>query len=869
MSHFNDKHSPSMHPGWLIPLTVLCGTMATGPLAGSMLAGHGRKILAWCTGVLGFAAGIATLWTMVTWNTEWSRVGLVLTGLNLVFGLGLWRLVIELSPAPGNGEIPSGMEGGPERGGFRQILTGLIGGAMVTGIVGAVCAIFYLLLADALFSTWFPVTFEDNYAMARLAFSGFCLTAAGALAGAIGGRLRPGIRPWPFVVGCLAIVYAYLSWEMAAEITIALPGFQAGAVTGSGWEDILNSMVLGGFCIGILWAVFWAFHIMAPVPNYVKARRAIAVLGFNLAAAATLAITFGYAAETYLAAGLHMERRAYISNALWCYEHGLKKMPKENIASFLQYRAALIYHKLGREDLAEKGFERLVTKYNANSTLAEKSGKFLDSLRRSSGLARVVLPGVETRTEYKSSYCVPNSLALTMRYWGADVDAREIGRKITGLSGGTFSVNQAWFAIQKGFRHDFLPMAGLSDIKRCIDAGFPVMVYVPSHVLVIFGYDEALETFVTYDTATSDLWSEYIQQDFIKAWKRRATTVVLAYPPDKESQLPPDIAQRLRDFSNKYLHYQLCALDSAGNEVSVPHLMAAAGDTGEFFFPVTAMYASFPGLRQDLTERFDPEIVIKSIRGYFGEDFDEGEHLYGQYHDEESVDDDMALRDSIYYLIGNRRFDMVENLITRIDEEGPLSSNILGDAGIIDLVWGDYDRGLDRIQRAIDDYSEMDWAFYLGLARKKGGNTREAVRLLVQAVDYGSRGSQRGRRDSMPLHDSSLDVRIGLDEYGFPALALANGILAETEDLGESREELMPVWERWHHFLPFDASVAAALSALYEEDLARLNPKKDASEIYKTTNKLKLVRRRATNYRPETFFPDFQAPRTNFFGGES
>ncbi len=836
-----------LRPGALILLTVLCGTMAAGPLAGSMLAASGRKKLGWITGVAGVILGAGLLGGMVAWNTQWEKIALALTGVNLVLGLGLWRLAAYFAPAAREA-APESEGTQKESGGLRQVAVGFFAGAMVTGILGTVCSIFYLLITDALFSTWFPVTFADDYALSRLTFSGFCLTAAGAFAGAVGGRLRPDIRPKAFVEGCFAIIFVYLTLVLAAEVTMALPGFQAGAVTGSGWRDILSSMILGGLFIGVVWSGLWAFHITNGENGRAKLRRSLAAAACNVAVALTIAVTFGYAAEAYLAAGLHWERRAEISKALWCYEHGLKKMPQDHIASFLQYRAALIYHKMGREDLAEKGFERLITKYNANDRLAEKSARFLDSLRRSTGPSRVVLPGVETRTEYKSAYCVPNSLALTMRYWGADVDAKEIGREITGLSGGTFAVNQAWFAVQKGFRHDFLPMADLSDIKQCIDAGFPVMVYVPSHVLVIFGYDEALETFVTYDTSTSDLWSEYIQQDFVKAWKRRATTVVLAYPPEEEKRLPWNIAQRLNEFSDKYLHYQLCALDSKGSEVSVSHLMAAAGDDGEFFFPVTAMYSGFPGLRQELTERFDADTVIKSIRRYFGEDFDEGEHLYGQYHDEHSVDNDSALRDSINYLIGIQRFDMVENLVTRIDEEGPLSSNILGDAGMIDLVWGDYDRGLDRIQRAIDQYSGMDWAFYLGLARKKDGNDREAVRLLVQTADFAGRRSSRGRRDDMPLYDASLDVQIGLDEYGFPSLALANQMLVDMDELGESREDLLTVWERWHHFMPFDSSVANALAGMYRQDLENMKPKKDASKIFKTRKKLKLAEQRINNY---------------------
>ncbi len=858
MTLYDNKNISTMHPGWLIPLNIIAGLMATGPLAGYLLALRGKKSLGGIVGLAGFVGGAATLWAMVLWNVEWTKVGLTLFAFNLLIGLGLWRLLAELTPSLEKAEDDphEDIADLPERGGFRRVIVGMMGGAMVTGIVGMVCATFYLLTADAVLSTWFPVTFADEYALARLGFSGFCLTIAGGIAGAIGGRIRPETTPVQLVMGCLVLIFVYLSWAFAAEITIALPGFQAGAVTGQGWEDILNSMVLGEFCIGILWAVFWAFHITASNEWKVKARRTACLLGFNAAAALTLAITFGYAAEAYLSMGLHMERQAHISKALWCYERGMKKLPERHIASFLQYRAALIYHKLGKDDLAEKSFERLVTKYNSSGRLVKKASRFLDSLRMSAGQPRVVLPGVETRTEYKSAYCVPNSLALTMRYWGADINAREIGRKITGLSGGTFSVNQAWFAIQRDFRHDFLPMASIQDIKRCIDAGFPVMVYVPSHVLVIFGYDEALETFVTYDTATSDLWSEYIQQDFVKAWKKRATTVVLAYPPDKQDLLPPDIVQRLEALSDNYLHYQLYVLDSPNNEISVPHLMAAAGDTGEFFFPVTTMYAAFPGLRQELMEQFDPETVVHSIRQYFGEDFDEGEHLYGQYHDENSVDNDSALEASIHYLIGNQRFDMVDNLITRIDDEGPVSSNMLGYAGMIDLVWGDYDRGLDRIQRAIDDDSVQDWNFYLALARKNQGNPRDAVRLLAQAVEHGSRASSRARRRKMPLSDSKLDVRIHLDDFGFPTLAQANKILSEMDDLGQSREDLVNAWERWHHFMPFDAPVAAALAELYEEDLEGLDPKKDAAQIFKINNKLNLARNRAQRFDLTAFDTD-------------
>jgi hypothetical protein len=325
---------------------------------------------------------------------------------------------------------------------------------------------------------------------------------------------------------------------------------------------------------------------------------------------------------------------------------------------------------------------------------------------------------------------VPNSLALAMRYWGSDITARGIGERITGLGSGTFVVNQSWFAEQEGFRHDFLPMAGLDDIKQCIDAGFPVLVYVPAHVFAIVGYDEALETFVTYDVATHDVWVEYIQKDFIKAWKRQATTLVLAYPPEKEALIPGNVRDRLIRLSDNYLHYQLHSLDAPIDSISIPHLFRAAGKTGEFFLPITILYSNFPGLRKTISEKYNTELVIDSIKRYFWDDFDEGMHLWGQYHNERQAAPDWAMRSSVQYLIGQERLDLVEELITRIDGEGQVSKDMLAEVGMIDLAHGKFERGLDRLKRAGEDEKPL----YVGLANLRMEDDQRSIRELVKTV---------------------------------------------------------------------------------------------------------------------------------------
>ena len=845
-----------LNPGWLVPMTVVAGLAASGPIAGSTLFRCGYRRLGWVLGVLLGLLGLLILILTILWSVEWHWATLTLTGVHLLCGSVLffilrkpYRRFREIHPVPPR-----------KRGTHSEIIAGMVGGTLFGGLLGTVCTVFYILFIDWLFSTLMPVTFGDGFVWFKAFLGIFFFTLSAAIAGGCVGRFKPSITAGQMILYGLALVWAHHTWLMAVEGTIAIPGFQAGAATGEGWEAIVAPLFLGGFLIGIWWPVFLLFFIVSPPGKLGKLGRAVQVAGINVAAAIILSITFGYSAEMFLALGRHFERTAFPTKALYCYEHGLEKEPKDRVASYLQYRVALLNHKLGKQDKARKGFRRVVAKYTANKELVKKANRFLDNLDRSAGKKRVVLPGVETRTEYRGGYCVPNSLALAMRYWGSDVTARIIGKRITGLGSGTFIVNQAWFAEQEGFRHDFLPIASLDDIKECIDVGFPVLVYVPAHVFAIVGYDEALESFVTYDVATYDVWVEYIQKDFIKAWKKQTTTLVLAYPPEKEGLIPENIRNRLIRLSDSYLHSHLVFFDAPTGSISVPHLFKAAGDTGEFFFPITILYSDFPGLRKTISEKYDAERVIDSIKAYFWDDFDEGVHLWGQYHDERRAEPDWVLRFSIRYLIGQERFDLVEELITRIDEEGQVSEGMLADIGIIDLARGKFGRGLDRLRRA----GEFAEPLYAGLADLKMGDDQGAIRELVETVKRnvsrlrtGPGGRNAGGSDRNLSRKNSpfteAESQLVLDSYGFPEMAVANRILIDMDDYGESREDLERDWEKWVGHLPFDAPVAEALAKLYERRLEKLDRDKDAAVFRRFERKLKLVQSRAARYRRDSF----------------
>lgn len=845
-------------PALLASIALVAGPAAAGPIAGKMLHRMGSRASGWAVGLGLVLAGLALDLGLFMWCIEHYWSVLILLGAH---GVCAGVLFSVLAKTLGHHQsFPSEVK--PCRGSYRHIVTGIVGGGLFSLLWGVAAISLYMLADDRLLSFLMPVAFDDSMALFLFAMTLLPMMAIGVIAGGLLGWLRPQTRPSQMLGYVFVLIWAQLSWLVALQITIAVPGFQAGAATGQGWMAIMAPFTIGQLLVGIGWSIAMLLYVIRPGTLRAKWQRAMWMPAINLCAAVALAILLGYPADLFLAIGRHQERKAHIPQALWCYQQGLTKAPDPQVASYLQYRAALINHKLGHREKARDGFRRVVTHYNQHQELAQQADRFLDNLQRATGQdRRTVLPGVETRTQYTDAYCVPNSLALVMRYWGADVDARRIGARITGLGTGTYVVDQTWYARQHDFRHDFLPMASLADIKTCIDAGFPVLVYVPSHVFAIVGYDEILKTFVTYDVATRDLWAEYLQDDFIKAWKRQATTLVLAYPGDKAPLLPDSIRSRLHRASDNYLHYQLHYLDPVADGSNISHLEQAAGDNAAFFFPLTILYTEFPSLRASLDARYDVDEVSRTILAYFGNNFDEGVHLAGQHHDEHWADPDWALKLSVEYLIGQRRFDQAEELLARVDSQGQLSGRMQFYNAMLALSQGRFEEGLDRFSRAQGDGKP----FYTALASLEMDDRPHALQGLVQTLDgclwtfrRASVGAPKPFWNACRIQVAErqfIDRKkmLDLDDFGFPVVAMANTILIRQGSFGENREALEEKWETWLHDQPFDAPVAQCLAEMYRQRLAQLDPHADESAVARLTRKLVKAERRARQYAATAF----------------
>lgn len=859
-----------VHPWWLVPISLAAGAPIAGALAGGMLMRTGRKAAGMALGGASVVLGVAFFLFLIVWEAEWRWIAFTLFSTHLVCGLGLclalrptyrrWSAENPPPPAdPGSGQKA-----------LRSVFVGLAGGFFLGGALGPVCISVFNLALDSAFSSLYLVTFDNSYTIFRVALGSLGFAFSGAAAGALLGRFRPNISPRELLFCILAFVWARLTLEFALEGGIAMPGFQAGGVTGDEARAMYFPLIGGEILVNLWWAPLLMFFITAPSGLKGKLSRAAQAVGMNGAVAVALAIGFGFTPQFFLFMGLEAERKTEPLSALSWYERGLKKTPNETTAAFLQYRTALLYHKIGDEQKAEQGFRRVVAKYTASTELVRKADSFLSNLNRSQGdaepPARVVLPGVEMRQEYKDAYCVPNSLALVMRFWGADVTAAEIGRSITGLGTGTYIPDEAWFAEERGYAHTFLPMATLEDIKACIDAGFPVLVYVPQHVFAIFGYDDALQTFVTFDVATRDVWSEYLQVDFIAAWKKEEAVITLVYPPEQEKNLPEELQRRLARLSDGYLHYSLYPFPTDYAENTRAHLLKAAGDSGEFFFPVTRLYATSPGLRSELDKRFPPQRIIDGILRYFGDGFDEAAAFAGQKKKRDYAPADRALGRALRYMLAHQRIDETAQLIETIDNQGQLNFNRYGLLAMLELARGDVEKGIERINS--EEYYPA--YFYVGLSNLSDKRGHIVLQDLIEPLenqvdelweqvdidsfDYSEYGPLASMFAGLMGGVRDDEAHLHFDYFSYPSAAMANRIIVEWPDFGQSRDELEELWWDWLAFIPFDGDAAAGLERIYRKRLENMNPRKAPAKYEDIERRADIAGRRAERYALTTYF---------------
>ena len=131
-------------------------------------------------------------------------------------------------------------------------------------------------------------------------------------------------------------------------------------------------------------------------------------------------------------------------------------------------------------------------------------------------------------------YCGPASLAGILNFWGVTVMPEEIAAEIYSRSArGTVTLDMVLYSEKRGLKATQYE-GSLEDVKKKIDAGYPLIVmvdngfwiYQKEHFMVVFGY---YGNGVVVNSGKDQY--EFIHlSDFLKSWERTRYWTLLITP---------------------------------------------------------------------------------------------------------------------------------------------------------------------------------------------------------------------------------------------------------------------------------------------------------------------------------------------------
>ena len=497
----------------------------------------------------------------------------------------------------------------------------IIIGWILSVFSGGLFGLLVVGIHDIWFSTLIPVSASIFHLIPSLVEKSVVFSLVGA---ALGGSLilRGKLKESKSVLKLGSyLMVTYFIFATIDILLLRIPSFQTFGIIGKLPLSFLTSMLI---CVASIIGIFACTLFLFSSSGFFQiAKRILVVLIVTLCFYITAVLYSGMLSFDLMMLGNIYERAIEAKKALGCYEKSLLIRSNDMISSYLQYRIGLLYHKLEEETQAQNAFKKVVAVYNKNEELVKKSQAFIRAYQRPEAQEgrRVVIPGVETKTEYKWGYCVPNTLSLVLRYWGVKETAKSIGTAITYFKRGTFVDDEIWYVHNKKMSHYLLAPSDLEQIKRFVSMDIPVLAYVPKHVFAVFGYDEKLNTLIAYDVAKWDIWVDYPIEEFREEWKKENNQLGLILPPQKESLFSKEEITKFKSSTNACLRYYM-ARRIQEEEVQFSHLRKAMVVDPELFFLVTYFYQHFPRAREEVVSYYlnRPDFVSK-LDGYIEKSF--------------------------------------------------------------------------------------------------------------------------------------------------------------------------------------------------------------------------------------------------------
>ena len=236
-----------------------------------------------------------------------------------------------------------------------------------------------------------------------------------------------------------------------------------------------------------------------------------------------------------------LEDRHQIVSAKTIYAKAIPYIQHDNLLASLHHRQGVLHVLNQDHDSATASFKKVLTDYSEHYGVFSKARRYMDAIeknRSNQNLGSKILV-VHHQTFEQAASCFPNSLSVILNFYEKQpISTRKLSYAIKeSFSSGTFIWKAESFLDKNGYELLTTYWQDKDTLIRLLDAGYPVLVYIPGHVYTVYGYDSRMEMFFTYDTAESNRWSDKPFWSLQRDWMVSSFLMSVVIPKEERERL--------------------------------------------------------------------------------------------------------------------------------------------------------------------------------------------------------------------------------------------------------------------------------------------------------------------------------------------
>lgn len=251
------------------------------------------------------------------------------------------------------------------------------------------------------------------------------------------------------------------------------------------------------------------------------------------------------------------ESSGNIDEAKRLYMKVIPDLDQSPFVATLKHRLGVLNLVEGNVDESVSYFQKVVTDYKKSDKVFKKAKKYIASYNKNTKNKKSVILKNNYQTFEQAASCFPNSLGYILSYYDKkQIDTRDLSFSIKeGFFAGTFIWKAESYLKKRGYSLINSYWQDGKQLIKLLDAGFPVLIYVPGHVYTVYGYNEDFELFYTYDTARQNRWDDKPFEDMYDEWSQSSFLMSVVIKKEEEGKLK-GLLENLLDYSDVYSLYQ-------------------------------------------------------------------------------------------------------------------------------------------------------------------------------------------------------------------------------------------------------------------------------------------------------------------------